>query len=445
MEAGSGRDLSAFRRWYSQAGTPTVKVDGAFDAAGGRYRLTVRQSTAPTPMQAEKGPQHIPFAIGLLDRNGQDLALTLEGETEAGGVTRVLELTEPEQSFTFIGLDDEPVPSLLRGFSAPVILDDGADQERLRFLMAHDSDSFVRWDAGQTYAAGLILDGIDRDEPSAGLVEAFAAILDDASLDNAFVAQALTLPAESYVAQKMDPIDVDHIHHSRKVLRTTLGTTLETRWLELYRKLQTNQPYHFDGPAMARRSLKNLALAYLMAGDGEEGQALCIAQFEQGDNMTDGLAALALLADSDHPARGDALARFYERWQSEALVIDKWFTLQAMPQRPDSLDQVQRLKAHPAFKMANPNRVLSLIGAFAMANATGFHRKDGDGYRFFADQIMELDRLNPQIAARLMGIFGRWRRYDGERQALMKQEIERVLSMPGLSRNSHEVARKSLG
>ncbi|MEZ5935053.1 MAG: aminopeptidase N [Alphaproteobacteria bacterium] len=449
MEAASGRDLATFRRWYSQAGTPRLSVEDDFDEEAGRYRLTVRQKTPPTPMQPEKAPQHIPLALGLLDRDGRDAPVTLAGETEPGPATRVLELTDAETTFTFDGLSEKPVPSLLRGFSAPVILEGEPAAEQLRFLMAHDGDSFVRWDAGQRYATSLILAsratrGVDR-ELDHGLREAFEAVLDDESFDHAFQALALTLPAESYVAQQMEVIDVDGIHAARRALRTGLGQTLAGRWLDLYHRLGSNEPYRFDGPSMGRRSLRNLALGYLMAADHEEGRALCLAQFEQGDNMTDVLAALALLADSDHPARGEALARFYERWQNEALVIDKWFTLQAMPQRPDALDQVQQLKTHPAFKMTNPNRVRSLIGAFAMANATGFHRKDGAGYRFLADQIMELDRLNPQIAARLMGIFGRWRRYDGERQALMKQEIERVLSMPNLSRNSHEVAKKSLG
>ncbi len=444
MEAGSNRDLTGFRRWYSQAGTPRLEVSDDFNRETGHYRLNVRQTTPPTPMQEEKGPQHIPLAVGLLDQNGLDLPLTLQGEEKPGGTTRVLELTDVEENFTFTGLDEKPVPSLLRGFSAPVILDDGASPERLRFLMAHDSDSFVRWDAGQTYAAGLILDGVDRDEQITGMVEAFAAILDDTSLDQAFVAQALTLPAESYVAQKMDVIDVDHIHHSRRFLRVRLGQLLEAQWLDLYRKLQTNEPYHFDGPAMARRSLKNLALAFLMAGDSEEGQAFCLNQFEHGDNMTDVLAALALLAEGDHPRRADVLESFHDRWVEEPLVIDKWFMLQAMPQRPQALDDVRKLKQHPAFKMTNPNRVRSLIGAFAMGNPTGFHRKDGEGYQFVAEQIMDLDRLNPQIAARLLGIFGRWRRYDEDRQSLMKTEIERVLAMPNLSRNSYEVASKSL-
>ena len=445
MESASGRDLSTFRRWYSQAGTPRLDIDDNFDASNGIYRLTVRQSTPSTPSQPENASQHIPFALGLLDRDGRDTAMTLEGEPNAGPTTRVLELTEAETTFTFVGLDEKPVPSLLRGFSAPVILDGEPDPDQLRFLMAHDQDSFVRWDAGQTYATNLILatDAVKHDLDR-GLLDAFEAVLGDESLDHAFQALALTLPAESFVAQRMDPIDVDGIHAARCALRANLGRELSGRWLDLYHRLGSNEPYRFDGPSMGRRSLRNLALGYLMAADDADGQALCLAQFDQADNMTDVLAALALLADSDHPARNDALGRFYDRWQNEALVIDKWFTLQAMPQRPDSLEQVQRLKAHPAFKMTNPNRVRALIGAFAMANATGFHRKDGASYHFFADQLIELDRLNPQIAARMMGAFGRWRRYDDKRQTLMKAEIERILSTPALSRNSHEVATKSL-
>jgi len=444
MEAGSGRDLSAFRRWYSQSGTPRINVEDAFDVASGTYHLTVRQSTPPSPMQPEKGPQHIPLAIGLLDPEGRDTPVTLDGEDALGPETRLLELTEAEATFTFKGLSQKPVPSLPRGFSAPVIIETEPDADQLRFLMAHDSDSFVRWDAGQTYATSLILADAAMCELDLGLREAFEAILGDESLDHAFKALVLTLPAEGYVAQQMDPIDVDGIHSSRKALRVGLGRELSDHWLELYRKLGSNEPYRFDGPSMGRRSLRNLALGYLMAAEHEEGSALCLRQFEQADNMTDGLGALALLADSDHPERQNALEQFYDRWREEPLVIDKWFTLQAMPQRDGSLDEVRRLKSHPAFTMTNPNRVRSLIGAFAMGNPTGFHRRDGEAYRFFADQIMELDQLNPQIAARLLGIFGRWRRYDQDRQTLMRAELERILAMPKLSRNSYEVASKSM-
>ncbi|MGI9417812.1 MAG: aminopeptidase N [Geminicoccaceae bacterium] len=443
MENASGCDLSAFRGWYSQAGTPRLSVEDDFDASSGRYNLTVSQSTPPTPGQPDKAPQHIPFALGLLDRDGRDAPVTLDGEPDAGPTTRVLELTDEKTTFAFTGLAEKPVPSYPRGFSAPVIVDGEPSPEKLRFLMAHDSDSFVRWDAGQTYATSLMTRGVKR-ELDLGLREAFDAVLGDQELDHAFKALMLTLPAESYVAQQMDPIDVDGIHAARRALRSALGRELADGWLDLYHLLGTNEPYRFDGPSMGRRSLRNLALGYLMAADHEEGRALCLAQFEHADNMTDMLAALAFLADSDHPARARALEQFYDRWQNEALVIDKWFTLQAVPQRAGSLDDVQRLKTHPAFTMTNPNRVRSLIGAFAMANATGFHRRDGEGYRFVADQIMELDRLNPQIAARLLGVFGRWRRYDQDRQAMMRAELDRILATPELSRNSYEVASKSL-
>ena len=446
MEAGSGRDLTAFRGWYSQAGTPGLDVEDGFDAENGTYRLTINQSTSPTPGQPEKAPQHIPFALGLLDRSGCELSVTLDGESEPGPTTRILELTDEETTFTFTGLDEKPVPSYLRGFSAPVTVEGEPDLDRLRFLMAYDSDSFVRWDAAQTYATSLVSDqaGASSAKLDQHLRHAFEAVLDDDKLEHAFVALMLTLPAESYVAQQMDPIDVDGIHAARRSLRAGLGRELAERWLDLYHRLGSNEPYRFDGPSMGRRSLRNLALGYLMAANHEEGQSLCLAQFEQADNMTDGLAALALLADSDHPARAEALERFYDRWQNEALVIDKWFTLQAMPQRKGSLADVQRLKSHPAFTMTNPNRVRSLIGVFAMGNPTGFHQRDGEGYRFIADQIMELDRLNPQIAARLLGVFGRWRRYDQDRQSKMTDELKRVLAVPNLSRNSHEVAAKSL-
>ncbi len=444
MEAGSGRDLSSFRRWYSQAGTPRLTVEDRFDEAAGQYHLTVKQSTPSAPSQKAKQPQHVPFAVGLMDQAGHDLPLRLAGEAEEGERTRVLELTEAETTFVFTGLDHRPVPSLLRGFSAPVILETGVEADQLRFSMAHDSDSFVRWDAGQTYAACLVLEGVDQDQQAAGLLEAFSAILEDEALDHAFIAQALTLPAESYIAQKMSPIDVDHIHRTREFLKESLGQGLEDRWLALYRQLQTNEAYRFDGPSMARRSLKNLALAYLMAGGSEEGRALCLGQYQQGDNMTDVLAALVLISEGDHPKRADVLKDFYERWTDEPLVIDKWFMLQALPQRARALDDVKALKEHPAFTMTNPNRVRSLIGAFAMGNPTGFHRKDGEGYGFVTDQIMELDHLNPQIAARLLGVFGRWRRYDEARQELMKARLEDILGMPNLSRNSYEVASKSL-
>jgi aminopeptidase N len=424
-------------------------VRGAHEPRAGTYTLTVRQHTPPTPGQEEKAPLHIPLAVGLLDRGGKPLPLRLKDGQGAEG-TMVLELREAEQNFIFEGLPAPPVPSLLRGFSAPVRLDAGYEDADLRLLMANDTDPFGRWEAGHAYATRLLLRLIEeqrRGRPLAldeGLAEAFAAIQADAAADPAFVAEALTLPGEGYLGQQMAEIDVDAIHAVREFVRAGLGRALRASWLEIYDAQASSGPYRIDARSIGRRSLRNTALAYLMAADDPDGQRLCLAQFEDTDNMTDRLAALDLLTESDAPGRDDALSAFYVRWRSDDLVIDKWFTIQAMAQRPDALDVVERLRRHPAFRLNNPNRMRALIGAFAAANPTGFHRADGAGYAFIADRVLELDRQNPQIAARLLSAFRQWRRYDKGRQALMQGQLERILKAPGLSRDSYEIASKSL-
>jgi aminopeptidase N len=362
----------------------------------------------------------------------------------------VLEVTEPEQRFVFTGIRERPVPSLLRGFSAPVILESDASDADLRFLMAHDSDPFVRWEAGQSYALKLML-ALVADRPAgraknldAGLADAFAKTLPNADLDHAFVAQALSLPSETYVAEQMAEIDVDGIHAVREFLRRALGARLAEQWSETYRALGTNEPYRFDAAQVGRRTLKNLALAYLLAAGGEEGRSLCLAQFRDADNMTDRVAALGLLAESDLPERAAALADFYARWRDDALVVDKWFALQAMAQREDAIEIVNGLLGHEAFTLANPNRVRSLIGTFAHGNPTGFHRADAAGYAFVADHVLLLDRRNPQVASRLAQPLGRWRRYDATRQGHMRAQLERILAAPNLSRDVYEIASKSL-
>jgi aminopeptidase N len=450
MAEAAGRDLGQFRRWYSQAGTPRLEVSGAYDAAGRRYVLEVKQSTPPTPGQTEKQPLHIPLALALLDSRGRELPLRLEGEPQAGATSRVLELTKAHERFTFLDLPEPPTPSLLRGFSAPVILKSDAGDARLRFLMAHDGDPFVRWEAGQTYTLKLMLGLIEAraagrelalDE---GLAAAFAATLDAASLDPAYVAQALTLPSESYVGEQMAEIDVDAIHAAREFLRAGLGRQLGPRFAETYQALASEEPYRFEAGQVGRRALRNQALAYLMAAGGADGRRLCLAQYESADNMTDGIAALGLLAESAVPERAAALAHFYERWRDDPLVVDKWFALQATARRPDAVEVVAALARHEAFTLKNPNRVRSLIGAFAMANPTGFHRADGAGYRLVADHVLELDPRNPQVASRLAQSFGRWRRYDRARQDRMRAEFERILAAPRLSRDVFEIASKSL-
>ena len=450
MAEAAGRDLDQFRRWYSQAGTPRLEVRGEYDPATRRYILTTAQSTPPTPGQPEKAPLHIPLAVALLDGDGREMPLRLDGEADAGPRSRVLELRRAEERFTFIELPEAPTPSLLRGFSAPVILAGDDDDARLRFRMARDRDAFVRWEAGQSYALKLMLGLIEARRHGReltlddGLATAFAETLDAPDLDPAFVAQALALPSESYIGEQMAEIDVDGIHAVREDLRAALGRRLGARFAALYDALASDEPYRFEAGQVGRRALRNQALAYLMAAGGAEGRKLCLAQLATADNMTDTMAALGLVAESDLPERSAALARFYERWRDDPLVIDKWFALQASAQRPDAVEVVAGLLGHPAFTLANPNRVRALIGVFAMANPTGFHRPDGAGYRLLADRVLEIDPRNPQVASRLAQSFGRWRRYDRSRQAQMRAELERILAAPRLSRDVFEIASKSL-
>ena len=277
-----------------------------------------------------------------------------------------------------------------------------------------------------------------------GLAQAFRATLRDDRLDHAFRAQALSLPSETYVGEQMAEIDVDGVHAVREFLRQALGRALEGDWLETYRALQSDAPYRFEAAEVGRRALRNLALGYLMAAGDEQGRRLCLAQFRDADNMTDTVAALDLLAESDLAERAQALADFYGRWRDDALVVDKWFALQAMAQRPDAVEVVTGLLGHEAFTIRNPNRVRALIGAFAAGNPTGFHRADGKGYALIADHVLELDPRNPQVASRLAKAFDRWRRYDAQRQAKMRTQLERILAAPKLSRDVYEIASKSL-
>ena len=451
MADASGRDLGQFMRWYAHAGTPELTVHRAYDPARQALTLEISQATAPTPGQAEKLPFHVPIRMGLVGADGAAQALQLEGENEPKGTDRVLELREGTQRFTFLGLEREPVPSLLRGFSAPVKLDAGYSDDDLAVLMAHDEDAFTRWDAGQRLATNVLLarvrgraEGVAAGPVDARLVAAFAANLDRAAEDPALAARALSLPGTSYLGQQMPVIDVEGIRHAVDHVRDGLGLALRDRWLAAYRANLDEGPFSIATDAMARRSLKNLALAYpVLAGDAE-AQDLARRQYEVADNMTDSLAALRVIAESGMPDRDAALAEFYARWQGEPLVVNKWFSLQAGIEDDGAIERVEALLAHPAFTWTNPNRVRAVLGAFAMMNLLGFHRRDGAGYRLLVDKVLELDRRNPQVAARLLSALGRWRRFDTDRQALMRQELERVAAAPGLSRDSFEIATKSL-
>ncbi len=446
MQDANGVDLARFRRWYHQAGTPELSVEDRYDAAGHRYELTLRQSTPPTPGQPTKEPVVIPVAMGLIAPDGSALAARLEGEDRARPDTRVLVLDAAEKTFRFAEVAAPPVPSLLRGFSAPVKLR-GLTRERQRFLAVHDGDPFNRWEASQQVATHDLLAMITAGAAAAvpdDLVATLGAALADADRDPAFVAEMLTLPSESFLADQLTVVDVDAVHAVREAARATVGRTLATEFVALYQRLADPGPYRIDGPSIGRRRLRNVALAYLACGGGAAGVARAQAQFDAGGNMTDVLAALAVLVDLDHPARAAALAKFYQQWQRDDLVIDKWFSLQAMSQLPDTLEQVRALTSHPAFDFKVPNRVRSLVSAFAEGNPVRFHDRSGGGYAFLVEQVLKLDTLNPLMAARLLQPLGQWRRHDPTRQALMRAALERILAAPNLSKNAYEIAAKSL-
>ncbi len=445
MADANGRDLAQFGRWYAQAGTPVLDVSDDYDAETRRYTLTVRQSCPPTPGQPDKQPFHIPLRMGLLDDSGRPLPLRLAGESEPAGTERVLELTEAEQSFVFEDLPARPLPSLLRRFSAPVQLNYPYTDGQLAFLLAQDQDPFNRWEAGQRLMTRLLLARLATPQaavPSA-LREAFRTLLEDARLDPAFVAEALTLPSESYLGEQLEEIDPGAVHAARHGLRRGLGTDLADLWLQVYLRNDGAGTNDRETAAGCRR-LKNLALSYLMAGGSDEAAELAARQFIQADNMTDRLAALSLLADTERPAADQALDSFYQHWQHDPLVVDKWFRVQALSTRADTLARVQALTAHPAFELHNPNKVRALIGAFCHSNPARFHDPSGAGYAFLADYVLQLDGINPQIAARLASGLSRWRRYEPGRRQLMREQLVRIAAAPSLSPDVYEVATRSL-
>ncbi len=450
MQDASGVDLGRFKRWYEQAGTPEITVADRWDAATRSYELEIAQKVPPTPGQPEKLPMLIPLAMGLLGPDGAELPTRLDGEAENRAGTRVLGVAEARQRYRFVDVPAPPVPSLLRDFSAPVKLT-GVPLDRLKFLAVHDPEPFARWEAGQQVATRILLDRIAacrRGEPPApldpDLEAAMQRTLADADRDPAFAAEALSLPSEPFLADQLAVADVDAVHTVREAARAAIGRALAAEFAAAYRALADAGPYRIDGVAIGRRALRNTALAYLAAADVERGAALAKAQFDAGGNMTDVLAALAVLVDLDHPERPAALARFYAAWSHDDLVIDKWFGLQARSSLPGTPARVRELTAHPAYTRKNPNRVRALVGAFAQGNQLRFHDPSGAGYVFLADEVVTLDPANPMIAARLVQPLGSWRRYDAARQALMRGELERVLAIPGLSPNTHEMVSKSL-
>jgi len=447
LEDANGVEFQQFRRWYSQAGTPVLSVTQHYAADAKQLHLTMQQSCPPTPNQPVKPALHIPIKLGLLKQDGSAATVRMR-DVSATEIT--LNLTEQEQTFVFEDLPERPVVSLLRGFSAPVILQMPRSLEELAFLLKHDSDTFNRWEAGQQLACQVIFSLIDAIQNGLPLqldplmIEACRSVLTGSFDDLSYQALLLALPEESYLAGQMSVIDVDAIHQAREFVKTSLAQALQTEFQALYACHHRDESGCFDAGAVGRRRLKNTCLSYLSTLEIDASYHLAAQQFHSARNMTDQMAALSAIVNSHHPAKPESLAHFYQQWQDEALVIDKWFALQASCSMPNTFATVQALLQHPAFDMKTPNRVRALIGAFSQSNPVHFHAQEGQGYRFLADQVLLLNELNPQIASRMVTGLAQWRRYDPARQNLMKQQLQRIIDCEHLSRDVYEIASKSL-
>ncbi len=452
MEDANGADLTHFRLWYSQAGTPEVEASWSYDAEQKTFTLTLDQFTAPTPGQDVKQPLLIPFTVGLIGQNGEELPLKLEGENTENQVTkRTLRFDKEHQTFIFVDVNELPIPSLNRNFSAPIKLSTKYTTENLAFLMGHDKDAFSRWDAAQTYASRLMLKMV-KSFQDGGAVEfdrqyadALALNIADKALDPAFLAQMLTLPSIDYVTEQMEVADFAAVEKVRSVFKAGIAKALFGQFKELYLAGKETAAYSPDSISAGRRALCNTALGYLSVIENDpECLKLVVEQFETADNMTDRMAALSLLADIQGEEREKALSAFEKRYADNALVMDKWFAVQATSTIPNALDEVKKLLSHSAFSYKNPNKVRALIGAFSGANPARFHAEDGEGYRFLADSIIHLNGINPQVASKILAPLGSWRRMNVTHQKMMKAELQRILDTENLSNDVYEIASKSL-
>ncbi|HTJ91577.1 MAG TPA: aminopeptidase N [Pararobbsia sp.] len=457
MADANGRDLAQFERWYSQAGTPRVSVTTRYDAAARTFDVTLSQGYGPSSAAAkasQTGPLLIPFAIGLVGADGRDLPLRLEGGTRTDApTTLVLEFTGSEQTFRFTDVAEAPLPSLLRDFSAPVIVHYDYTDEQLTFLFAHDSDAFNRWEAGQRLATRALLaltSAASRHEPLSldpAIVAAFGRVLRDEALAPAFRELALTLPSETYLAEQIDDADPAAVHAARQHFRRALANGLRDDLFAAYDRHRVEGAYSPSALDAGHRGLKNVALNYLAdLDDPTDSAALARAQYEHADNMTDRSAALAALLQMGKSFANAALDDFYQRFEHDALALDKWFAMQAVRRGARGervLDDVRALMAHPAFSLKNPNRARSLIFQFCMGNAAQFHAADGSGYAFWADQVLALDAFNPQVASRLARALERWRKFTPSLREPMRAALERVAA--GVqSKDVREVVEKAL-
>ncbi len=431
MEQAGGVDLTQFRRWYSQAGTPRVSATLAQE--GGRARLSLRQLVPPTPGQPVKEPMVLPLKLKLF-----------------GGFTgrpmceeQLILLKEDAQEVVFENLSETPVLSINRGFSAPVVIETNRTPRDLAFLSAHDDDPFARYEAMQQLMLDTLVTSVTNGGTDHGpVIEAVRNTLTDSALDRAFVAEAVLLPSDSFIGDQMAVVEPEAIFRAREALRDDLGRALEVEWRAAYEGSLANR-FEYSPSAKGARRLKTVSLGYIAASGAADADSLAFDQFTRADNMTDRQGGLTTLVNGASPLREEALEAFYRRYQDNGLVLDKWFQAQALSNREDTAEMVERLVAHPDFTLSNPNRARSLIGAFSV-NQRAFHDVSGRGYRFVADQLIALDKLNPQTAAKLIPPLGRWKRFDAGRAAKMRAELERIVATPGLSKDMFEQASKSL-
>ncbi len=482
-------DLTDFEAWYCQSGTPTLRAQGRYDAQSKQYHLTLEQSAGRAAnSNADKAdavvskanaelerlkeiPLPIPVLVALIGSDGNDMAIAYPASTASkrSGDTQAAEpkamlvpevkvgergclllLRESEQTFTFDNVEEPPVLSALRDFSAPVKWIQERDRKQLALQMACDRDAFNRWDAGQELAQSVLLETISKIQNGKALsldadwLGAFGKVVDDSTLDSALKAKAMELPGERYLGQQMDCVDPVSIHRAREFCALELARSLRTELWQLFEANCDNRAYSLDRDAVNRRLLKNMALGLLSRLEEPQVVAAAMEQFKTSNNMTDCYAALEILCELNAEERGEALESFYTRWKQDPLVLDKWFRVQALSARPQTLQEVIRLRGHSDFHLGNPNRVRSLIGCFAQLNQLGFHAGTGEGYRFIADNVIELDSINPQVASRLVSAFNHWRRFDAERQAAMSCELERIAAHAGLSRDVGEIVSRAL-
>ncbi|KAH8513412.1 hypothetical protein H0E87_006614 [Populus deltoides] len=458
MRDANDADFANFLQWYSQAGTPLVKVTSSYDAAAHTFTLKFSQEVPPTPGQPVKEPMFIPVVSGLLDPSGKDIplssvyhdgALRSVANNSEPAYSTILRLTKKEEEFVFSDIHERPVPSLLRGFSAPIRLESDLSDSDLFFLLAHDSDDFNRWEAGQVLARKLMLSLVvdfQQGKPlvlNPKFVQGLRSILCDSSLDKEFIAKAITLPGEGEIMDMMEVADPDAVHAVRSFIRKQLASELKADFLSLVENNRSSEEYVFNYPNMARRALKNIALAYLASLEDQELTELALHEYKTATNMTEQFAALAAIAQNPGKIHDEVLADFYNKWRDDFLVVNKWFALQAMSDVPGNVENVRNLLSHPAYDLRNPNKVYSLIGGFC-SSPVNFHAKDGSGYKFLGEIVVQLDKINPQVASRMVSAFSRWRRYDETRQNLAKAQLEMIVSANGLSENVFEIASKCL-